>query len=262
MRKAIKDAIALLATKPVKTRTLTSFQEYCHYVNPQTKENDIKEAVEPYTISGLYGALFDSDTTKLPAASWMMYEMGTLMNMAKGAVAPALMFIFREIEKRFTGRPTLLVLDEAWVFLKNEIMARKITDWLKTLRKKHVFCLFATQEIEDAASSSLASTIISQCVSKIYLADPSARSPEIRKAYARFGLEDSEIDVLSDSVMKRDYFYKSPAGCRQFQLDLDELQLAVLASGHPALDEIEAKYGKNTGKPLVTEVLEHKGIQF
>jgi type IV secretion system protein VirB4 len=260
MRKAINEAIHLLAGKPVRTRTLTSFQQYCNYQNPQTKVNDVHEGVSPYTLSGLYGKLFDSDTTTLPGSTWVMYEMGTLMNMAGGAVAPALMFIFKEIEKRFqSGHPTLLVMDEAWVFLKNPIMQRKITDWLKTLRKKHVFCVFATQEINDAASSPVAKTIISQCPSKIYLADTSAKTETIRESYRIFGLDDSEIDLLAASIAKQDYFYKSALGSRQFQIDLDALQLDIIASDHKTLDRVEKKYGRNSGKPLVYELLKEKG---
>jgi type IV secretion system protein VirB4 len=64
------------------------------------------------------------------------------------------MFLFRFIEKMYTkpngdptGDPTLLVLDEAWVFLDNDYFAKKIEEWLVTLRKKRVFCVFATQEV-------------------------------------------------------------------------------------------------------------------
>jgi type IV secretion system protein VirB4 len=263
MRKSINEAVGLLAGKPVQSRTLTSFLQYCLYQNPVTKVNDVTEGVSPYTLSGLYGRLFDSDTTRLPDSSWMMYEMGTLMNMPQGAVAPALMFIFKEIEKRFApGKPSLLVMDEAWIFLKNPIMARKITDWLKTLRKKHVFVVFATQEINDAVSSPVAKTIISQCPSKIYLADSSARTPASREAYAQFGLEESEIELLADSTAQQDYFYKSVLGCRLFQLDLDRLQLDIIASDHAVLDRVEKKYGRNTGKPLVYEILKEKGYKL
>lgn len=265
MRKSIYQTIKILSTKEIEARTLTSFTQYCDYLNPTTNQNDVVDSLAPYTIGGQYGNLFDRIATDLKLGFWNMFEMGTLMNMSQGAVAPSLMYLFRECEKMFDGNPTLLVLDEAWVFLKNKIFAQKIVEWLKVLRKKHVFVVFATQEIEDAAKSPVASTIISQCGSKVYLADDQATTPMMRDAYHLFGLEQSEIELLSRSRKKHDYFYKSTLGTRQFQLDLDYLQLAIITNSendHKLLTEIEKKFGKNSGKPLVLEILNAKKINY
>ena len=159
-----------------------------------------------------------------------------------------------------TGDPTILILDEAWVFLDNPFFAKKIEEWLVTLRKKHVFCVFATQEVAKAVKSSLSTTIISQCLTKIYLADTNASSEIVAGYYRYFGLEDNEIEALSKARMKRDYFYKSPNGARMFELGLDKYQLALLTPDHNLLDGIEREYGKNTGVPLVEEIFRRKGI--
>lgn len=166
------------------------------------------------------------------------------------------------VKKKFDGSPTLLVLDEAWTFLKNPIFAQKIVEWLKTLRKKHVFVVFATQETDDAAHSAIASTIVSQCPTKIFLADNQAETKLIRDSYRNFGLEDSEIHLLTQMIPKHDYFYKSPLGTRRFQLDLDALQLAILTGDHVLLDTIEQKYGRNSGRALVEEILRAKHINY
>ena len=62
-----------------------------------------------------------------------------------------------------------------------------------------------------------------------------------------------------------DYYYKSSLGRRKFQLELDELQLAVITTSttdNALLDKIEEKYGRNTGKELVKEVLDAKNIDY
>ena len=265
MRKAIFETIKLLSTKDIKSRTLTSFSQYCSYQNPETGNNDIVDGIAPYVLGGQYGSLFDNDTSNISVASWTMIEMGTLMNLSKGAVVPALDYLFLQCEKKFNGRPTLLVLDEAWLFFKSERFAKKIVEWLKVLRKKNVFVVFATQEIDDASKSEIASTLVSQCVTKIYLADEEALTPMNKEAYHKFGLEESEINLLSTLQRKMDYFYKSSMGTRRFQLALDPLQLAILTCSmedHKLLDDIEKKFGKNSGKELVEEVLKAKGIEY
>lgn len=252
--------------KEPKERTMTTFQQYVNYTNPLTGLNDIRIGVQPYTINGEYGRIFDAEDTSLSLSKWVMIEMGTLMKMGQQAVTPALFFIFRFIEKIYskpngdpTGDPTLLILDEAWVFLDNPFFAKKIEEWLVTLRKKNVFCVFATQEVAKAVKSSLSTTIISQCLTKIYLADPSAVSDIVKEYYRYFGLEDNEISTLARAQMKRDYLYKSPNGTRMFELNLDAFQLALITPDHEILNQLEDIYGKNSGEPLAYEILERKG---
>jgi type IV secretion system protein VirB4 len=51
-------------------------------------------------------------------------------------------------------------------------LPKKIEEWLVTLRKKRVFRVFATHKVGKAANSKLRTTIVSQCLTKIYLAGP------------------------------------------------------------------------------------------
>ena len=254
-------------TKSKELRTISTFQQYVMYQNRETGENDIALALEPYTTGGQYGAIFDASESSVSLTKWLMIEMGTLMKMGSAAVTPALMCIFRLIERIYTnekgnptGDPTLLVLDESWMFLDNAFFRAKIEDWLLTLRKYNVMCVFATQEVSRVAASKIATTIISQCKTKVYLADESARSDAVAESYRRMDLTDDEIDTIKNGIMKRDYFYKSALGCRLFQLDLDEFQLALLAPGNDVCDAIEAQYGVNTMKPLALEMLAMKGF--
>jgi type IV secretion system protein VirB4 len=133
-------------------------------------------------------------------------------------------------------------------------------EWLTTLRKKFVFCVFATQEVSKAAASTISTAIASMCLTKIYLADPSAMTQIVKQYYYQFGLEENEILSVSRAIMKRDYFYKSPLGARMFQLNLDKFQLALLSPDHTLLDDLEAEYGCNSRKPLAIEILKRKGI--
>lgn len=267
IRKAIYNTIKILSNVEPNLRTLTSFKQYCDYTNPNTQTNEIVDGVSPYCLGGQYGMLFDSDAQALPVTDWTMIEMGSLMNLAKGAVAPALFYLFNQCEKRFNGRPTLLVLDEAQTLFENPMLAAKLVDWLRRLRKLNVFVILATQEISAVMNSPIASTVISQCPTKIYLADEEAETPYIKEKYKEFGLTDSEIHLLANKAVftkKKDYFYKSTLGTRQFQIDLDDVQLAILtnsAEEHKLLDKIEKKFGKNSGKELVYEILKAKGFE-
>ena len=268
MGKVISETLILMAKKDKTLQTLTTFQQYATYSDPETGNNTIRTGLEPYCGDGQFAAIFDAEETTLPLSKLVTIEMGSLMRLSEKAVAPALMYIFRYLEKLWNvpageKQPlTFLFLDEAWLYLQHPVFAGFLQEWLRTLRKKKVFCIFATQEVAAAAKSSLSDTIAQQCLTKIYLADESATTPGLMESYRYFGLTDSEILALSNATMKRDYFFKNPDGCRMFTLDLDPFQLALISSDHELLDRIEAKHGRNTTEPLAFEILEATRVKY
>jgi type IV secretion system protein VirB4 len=263
MRAAAKDSLESLRGKPVENRTLTSFIQYCNYLDPESKRPVIKEMLGDYLVAGgKYGKIFDAPASEIALdARFIAIEMEALMNQGESCIVPALVFLFNLVEKNFDGRLAMLVLDEAWLFLRNETFANKIAEWLKVLRKKNVYVVFATQDVADVARSPLKTTIIQQCLTKIYLADPSAQNPGMAEVYSSFGLSDAEIDLIAASRMKQDYFYTSPMGRRLFQLDLGPLALSLIGSpDHALMDGLAAAY--EPGEALCAQMLDAKRSSF
>jgi type IV secretion system protein VirB4 len=261
---AITEGITLMGKIAKEKRTLTTFCQTVNYLDLETRRPVIKESLRPYCLGGKYGAIFDAEETGIELSTrFLVLEMEYLMNMGEAAVAAALSYIFHFIEKRFTGELAMLVLDEAWLFLRHPLFQEKIEEWLKTLRKKRVFVVFATQDVSDAVKSPLCTTLIQQCLTKIFLADPSADSPAMTEVYRKFGLSGAEINAISRSRMQRDYLYTSPLGSRLFQLDLGEVTLGLIgAPDHGMLDGLEERYGKEAGHVYALDILEAKGIEY
>jgi type IV secretion system protein TrbE len=263
MGAAIKGSLEQLRTKPVAARTITGFLHYVNYQDPNTRKPMFGEMLGDYLIAGgKYGKIFDAAASDISLDTrFLAIEMEALMNRGEGCVVPALVYLFNLVEKNFDGRLALLVLDEAWMFLKNETFADKIAEWLKVLRKKNVYVIFATQDVHDVAESPLKTTILQQCLTKIYLADPSAVTPVMHDVYRSFGLSESEISLIAHAQMKRDYFYTSPAGRRLFQLDLGPLTLSLIGTpDHALLSDLAARY--ETGEALCAQMLDAKRIAF
>jgi len=262
MRSSIKESLEKMRDISHNRRTITSFLHYANYQDPVTNRPVLKDLLGDYAIGGKYGRIFDAEASCLSLDTrFLAIEMEALMSRGENCVVPALVYLFNYIDKKFDGRYTLLVLDEAWLFLKNETFAEKITEWLKVLRKKNVYVVFATQDVADVADSPLKTTIIQQCLTKIYLADPTAGTEVMKKVYGGFGLTDAEISLIASATMKRDYFYTSPIGRRLFQLDLGRLTLAIIGSpDHALLDGLAAKY--EPGSALCAEILAAKNINY
>jgi type IV secretion system protein VirB4 len=152
---------------------------------------------------------------------------------AKAAVLPVLSYLFHRLEQRFDGAPTLLILDEAWVFLDDPAFAGRIREWLKTLRKKNVSVLFATQSLADIQDSAIAPAIVESCASRIFLPNPQASEPQLRSIYEGFGLNARQIGIVAHAQPKRDYYYQSRLGNRVFDLGLGSVALAFAAAASP-----------------------------
>ena len=138
VKDAVWSALASLASAPPDERTLTG-------LTLLLQSNALRTALGAYTLDGPYGRLLDAAEQHLAFADLQCFETEALMGQA-GVVAPVLTYLFHRLEERFDGRPTLLILDEAWIFLDHPLFAARIREWLKVLRKKNVAVLFATAE--------------------------------------------------------------------------------------------------------------------
>lgn len=218
----LKKTLSLLADIPKHKRTISSFCEIM-----QTKS--LVQVFSKYCGSDIFGALFDGVESEIATLSnWMMFEMGYLIKLGKHAIMPALYYLFHKVENTFNGDPTLLVLDEGWLFLQHETFADQFKIWLKTLRKKNVFVVMATQEIADAVRSPLLETIISACATRIYLPDKSANQTYMKELYFNFGLNEREIDILANAQSKKEYYITSNECKSLISLDLGTKTLEIL----------------------------------
>lgn len=217
VKEKVWTALSSLASAPKEERTILG-------LTLLIQDEELRQALLPYTVQGAHGHLLDNNFDNLSYNSWQCFEMEVLME-TPGIVLPVLSFLFHRLEKRFTGAPTLLVLDEAWLFLDNKTFAAKIREWLKVLRKANVSVFFATQSLADVDASSIASTIKEACLTKIYLPNQSALNEDIYAFYRKFGLNDTQIRILSEAIPKRNYYYTSAEGNRLFELALDEIAL-------------------------------------
>ncbi|HEU4961424.1 MAG TPA: conjugal transfer protein TrbE [Sphingomonas sp.] len=225
VKEALWSALTSLASAPPQERTLTG-------LSVLLQSNALKAALMPYTLEGPFGRLLDAAENSLALTQVQCFETEALMN-TTSAVLPVLTYLFHRLEERFDGRPTLLILDEAWVFLDNPLFAQRIREWLKVLRKKNVSVIFATQSLADIADSSIAPAIIESCPQRILLANDRAQEPQSRATYERFGLNERQIELVARATPKRHYYLQSRRGNRLFELALGPIALAFTGASDP-----------------------------
>ena len=225
LREEVWGALGALADAPVAQRSLTVF---CALV----QDRAIAAALEPLTLKGPHCSLLDGAGAVLGESAFDTFELETLMA-TRSALGPVLAALFHELERGFDGRPTLLVLDEAWLFLDDTAFAAKIREWLKTLRKKRVAVVFATQSLEDIAASSIAANLIESCPTQVFLPNPRALEPASAPLYEGFGLNRRQLELIAFATPKRAYYWRQPQGRRLFDLKLSGAGLALCGASAP-----------------------------
>ncbi|MDB5875326.1 MAG: conjugal transfer protein TrbE [Ramlibacter sp.] len=252
---AVWSALNSLATAPLEQRTMTG-------LSVLLQSNALRQALKPYVLGGAHGKLLDADRDRLGAATVQGFEMEELMH-SKAAVLAVLGYLFARFDERFDGAPTLLILDEAWLFLDEPVFASRIRQWLKALRKKNVSVIFATQSLADIKDSTIAPAIVESCASRIFLPNPQAAEPQIRVIYEGFGLNTRQIEIVATAQPKRDYYYQSRLGNRVFDLGLGPVALAFAGASTPedqrAFDKVSAAA---TSSGFAAAWLRHRGLAW
>ncbi len=251
----IWQALTNLAEAPQHQRTLTGLSAI-------VQNKAIRLALEPYRLGGPYGTILDADHENLKLYHFECFEMEELMQTPE-IIAPVLSYIFHILQKRFDGRPTLLILDEAWLFLENSLFSAKIKEWLKTLRKLNVSVVFATQSVDDALNSGIASSLLESCPSRIFLPNDRALEPSIHENYLELGLNDRQVHIIANATPKREYYFESHTGHALFDLNLSPFALAFTAVSRPQEKaELLKLHHNHAYNEFLETYLGHKGLAW
>ena len=231
IRAAIYTAIdSLSPDSHAQSRNLTVFRS-------EVQHEGVRSALQYYTLEGQL-KLLDATSCTLQLGYLQTFEMNWLLSQKQAVYLPVLGHIFDQIESRLDDahgqRPTLIILEEAWLYISHEVFAKKLKEWLKTLRKKNARVVFATQslaDLYDPSTKSLTSTtaaIMESCPTKVYLPNPSMET-EMKELYRKMGLSDRQLDIISEGLPKRHYYLVTPEGNRLIELGFNDVKPIALS---------------------------------
>jgi type IV secretion/conjugal transfer VirB4 family ATPase len=225
-RQTLHTALELLSTEAPAHRRLADFL-------PQLQDREMAAALAAYAGGGALGQLLDAgrDEVSGGGASYQVFELKRLADMEDRALVPVLLHLFHRVEQRLEeGRPSLLVIEEAWLPLMKSAFAARIKQWLLTLRKQNAAVVLATQSLSQLVDSPHRTVVLESCPTRILLPNPEAAAPAQAVLYRDLGLNEAEIALLARARRKRDYYFKSPRGSRLFELGLGPVALAFLGT--------------------------------
>jgi type IV secretion system protein VirB4 len=188
----IRDAIETSFAQPSARRRLRYLVELVRG-GARPEPDDLHARLRPWWGEGERAWLFDNerDLTDL-AADTVGFDMTAILD-DPTARTPAMFYFFYRVEQRLDGSPAIIVIDEGWKALDDDIFVRRIKDWEKTIRKRNGVVGFATQSASDALESKIASAIIEQAATQIFMINPKARAEDYING---FGLSRHEFDLV------------------------------------------------------------------
>jgi type IV secretion system protein VirB4 len=241
----IKDALDANFQQPRTHRRLRHLAELFRGGH-RPHATDLWSRLRPWWGEGEHAWLFDNeeDLTDL-AADTVGFDMTQILD-DPALRSPAMMYLFHRVEERLDGTAAIVVVDEGWKALDDDVFVRRIKDWEKTIRKRNGIVGFATQSAQDALESRIASAIIEQAATQIFMANPKARAADYIDG---FGLTPHEYELVRSLPDDAHCFLvKHGADSVVARLNLTgERDLLTILSGRERtvrlLDEIRAESG-------------------
>lgn len=188
----IAEAIDANFAQPVEYRRLRYFAELFRG-GRRPSATDLAARLAPWHSGGDYAWLFDNPEDALDLeARTVGFDMTQILD-DPAARTPAMMYLFHRVEQRLDGTPSIIVIDEGWKALDDDVFVQRIKDWEKTIRKRNGIVGFGTQSAQDALSSRISSAIIEQAATQIFMVNPKAQEADY---CGGFGLTSHEFDLV------------------------------------------------------------------
>ena len=227
-------AVLLMADGPEETATIASAVDAAYANDPSLRRlrffkellsgarrpqpGDLADRLSAWIEDGEFGWLFDNADDKLDLTTRVMgFDMTALLENPK-LRTPTMLYLFHRIDERLDGHPTMILIDEGWKALDDEVFAARIRDWLKTLRKRNALVGFATQSARDALDSRISTALVEQTATMVFM--PNARA-RVEDYCDGFGLTEHEFALIKSlPAHSRCFLVRQPDASVVVRLDL------------------------------------------
>ncbi len=178
--------------------------------------------LQKWTTGGQFGFLFDNAEDTVSFSRFQCFDFQG-MDQYPQILEPLLFYILHRANHVITNKEITDVfkaffIDEAWAFFHNPRIKGYIVEALKTWRKQNAAMILSTQSLDELRKSDIVGVIIETCATKIFLANPDMD----RELYQnQFHLNDTEIDLISTLVPKRQFLIKNHEIAKVANLEVD-----------------------------------------
>ena len=209
------DAIERIYVLEPNQRTISNFGNII---------GELKERLHRWTRGGQYGFLFDNAEDTLSFSRFQTFNFHG-WNDAPEVLEPLLFYVLHRASNEITDPKKLatfkiFLLDEAWLFIKNETIRNYVVQAQKTWRKHNAAMILATQSIKELEESGMLAIVAESCPTKIFLANPDMNREVYREA---FHLNDTELDLIDGLVPPGQMLIRKAQTSKKVHLNVDSV---------------------------------------
>lgn len=212
---------------------------------------ELKDRLYRWTRAGQYGFLFDNPDDTLTFSRFQTFNF-TGWGDAPELLEPLLFYVLHRASQEICDPHRLatfkaFLMDEAWLFMRNEVIRDYIVQAQKTWRKHNAAMILATQSIKELQESGLLHIVAESCPTKIFLANPEMDVDLYRDA---FHLNETEIDLIAGLVPPGQMLIRQAQSSKKVHLYVDSVthwMAANSASENLRRREYFARYGMADG---------------
>ena len=184
----------------------------------------MKERLHRWTKEGQYGFLLDNVEDTLSFSKFQTFNFAGWGD-APEVSEPLLFYVLHRASNEIANPAKLetfktFLLDEAWLFIKNETIRTYIVAAQKTGRKHNAAMILATQSIKELEESGMLAIVVESCPTKIFLANPAMNRQGYREA---FHLNGTEIDIIAALILPGEMLIRKAQSSKKVRLNVDSV---------------------------------------
>lgn len=185
---------------------------------------ELKERLHRWTKGGQYGFVFDNAEDTLTFAKFQTFNFAGWGD-APDVLEPLLFYILHRASNEIADPKKLatfkvFLLDEAWLFVKNETICNYVVQAQKTWRKHNAALVLATQSLKELEESGMLQIVSESCPTKIFLANPEMNRDLYRDA---FHLNDTELELIAGLVPPGQMLIRKAQSSKKVHLNVDSV---------------------------------------
>jgi type IV secretion/conjugal transfer VirB4 family ATPase len=185
---------------------------------------ELKDRLHRWTRTGQYGFLFDNAEDTLSFSRFQTFNFAGWGDSPQ-VLEPLLFYVLHRASNEITDPAKLatfkmFLLDEAWLFIRNETIRSYVVQAQKTWRKHNAAMILATHSVKELEESGMLHIVSESCPTKIFLANPEMDRDLYREA---FHLNDTELELIASLVPPGQMLIRKAQGSKKVQLNVDSV---------------------------------------
>lgn len=245
----ISHAVRTVMRMPRPLRRLSTVtQNMTEGTTKEDRENSVLKRLAKWCQEGPLGWVFDNPEDLLDFTSHTTYGFDGTEFLDNATVrTPIAMYLLHRMESIIDGRRFIYFMDEFWKWVNDPAFADFANNKQLTIRKQNGLGVFATQMPSSMLASPIASALVQQVATEIYLPNPKADAKEYQEG---FKVSETEFEIITSLPEEsRMFLLKQGHHSAIGKLDLAGFddELAVLSGSTDnvqLLDEIIAEVGE------------------